>query len=104
MKSADVIIGNSSSGIIEAPSFELPAVNIGRRQNGRYQGKNVINVREHTAKAIKIAIKKALSPQFRKSLKNMENPYGDGRSAERIVKILETIPVNEKLLYKKISY
>ncbi len=104
MKSADVIIGNSSSGIIEAPSFELPAVNIGRRQNGRYQSKNVINVRHHDPKAIKMTIKKALSPKFKKSLKGMKNPYGDGRSAERIVEILETVPINEKLLYKKIAY
>ena len=104
MKSVDVIIGNSSSGIIEAPSFELPAVNIGRRQNGRYQSKNVINVRHHDPKAIKMTIKKALSPKFKKSLKGMKNPYGDGRSAKRIVEILETVPINEKLLYKKIAY
>jgi UDP-N-acetylglucosamine 2-epimerase len=61
-------------------------------------------VRHHDPKAIKITIKKALSPKFRNSLNGMKNPYGDGRSAKRIVEILETIPINEKLLYKKITY
>lgn len=104
MNVASVLVGNSSSGIIEAPLFKLPAVNIGRRQDGRFQGKNVLNVHEHDAKAIVSAIKKALSRNFRKSLKSMKSPYGDGHSSERIVKILETIPVDEKLLFKKITY
>lgn len=104
MKYASVLVGNSSSGILEAPTFKLPAVNIGRRQEGRYQGENVINVPEHDAEAICLAIKKTLTSEFRDSLKDMLNPYGDGRSSEKIVHILETIPVNEELLYKRITY
>lgn len=104
MNIADVLVGNSSSGILEAPSFKLPAVNIGRRQEGRFQGKNVINVKEHDPVEIETAIKKALSPEFRNSLKNMENPYGDGHSSERIVDILENLEIEEKLLFKQITY
>ncbi len=101
---ASVIVGNSSSGIIEAPSFKLPAVNIGRRQEGRFQGKNVINVTEHEPAAIEAAVRRALSKEFRDSLKDMENPYGDGNSSKRILQILETICIDEKLLFKQITY
>lgn len=104
LNTAAVIVGNSSSGILEAPSFSLPAVNIGRRQEGRFQGKNVINVKEHEQTSIVSAIKRALSPEFRDSLIDMENPYGDGHSSARIVDILENIKIDEKLLFKKITY
>lgn len=104
MSTANVIVGNSSSGILEAPSFGLPAVNIGRRQEGRFQGKNVINVKEHKEEVIISAIERALSHEFRASLKNMENPYGDGHSSERIVDILENVKIDEKLLFKQITY
>jgi len=105
MNVASAIVGNSSSGIIEAPSFQLPAINIGRRQKDRFQGKNVINVENHeNIEKIEKAIRKALSREFKESLKNLENPYGDGKSCSRILKILETIPLNEKLLFKKITY
>lgn len=101
---ASVIVGNSSCGIIEAPSFKLPAVNIGRRQEGRLQAKNVINVLEHDPIKIISAIQKALSFEFRNSLKYLRNPYGDGRSSERIIKILNSISIDERLLFKRISY
>ena len=104
MNVASVLIGNSSSGILEAPSFGLPAVNIGRRQEGRFQGKNVINVGEHDPIEIAAGVKKALSQKFRDSLKNMENPYGDGHSSERILRILENLKIDEKLLFKRITY
>ncbi len=104
MDAASVIVGNSSSGILEAPSFKLPAVNIGRRQKGRYQGSNVINVEKHDKELIKNAIQKALSKDFNKKLSETNNPYGDGKSSERIVEVLETIPINEKLLYKNLTY
>jgi UDP-hydrolysing UDP-N-acetyl-D-glucosamine 2-epimerase len=103
MSIASAIVGNSSSGILEAPSFELPAINIGRRQAGRYQGKNVINV-NHDADEIYEAIKKATDPVFRRSLQGIPNPYGDGKSSERIVNILSTIEINEKLMFKQLSY
>lgn len=101
---ASVLVGNSSSGIIEAPSFKLPVVNIGRRQEGRFRGDNVIDVEHHEAAAIENAIRRALSPDFIRGLEKSENPHGDGHSSERIVKILETIPIDEKLLYKKITF
>lgn len=103
MNAASVIVGNSSSALLEAPSFELPAVNIGRRQEGRYQGNNVINV-EHEPDKIKETIIKSLSNDFRQNLKNITNPYGDGKSSERIIKILKEIDIDEKLLIKKITY
>lgn len=103
MKVADVIVGNSSSGIIEAPTYKLPAVNIGNRQRGRLQGVNVINV-GYDEKGIIAAIKKAMTPQFRKRVAAGKNPYGDGRSAKRIVEILATVPIDEKLLVKRMPY
>ena len=101
---ASVIVGNSSSALIEAPSFRLPAVNIGRRQTGRFQAKNVIDVPEHCAASIRTAIDKALDPAFRESLAGLQNPYGDGRSSERIVDILSSVKIDERLLYKQLAY
>ena len=98
------MIGNSSAAIREAPSFHLPAVNIGTRQQGRLRAKNVIDV-DHDEHEITRAIKKALyDNQFIKELKKITNPYGDGKSAQRIVDILETIPINLDMVQKKIAY
>lgn len=102
MRTAAVLVGNSSSGILEAPTFKVPAVNIGRRQKGRVQGANVINC-DHDEHAIELAIKKALEPKFKESLKDLENPYGDGKSSDRILKILKEIPIDEKLLIKEMT-
>ncbi len=103
LRVASVIVGNSSSGLLEAPTFGLPAVNIGNRQHNRLQGANVINA-DYSRKEIEKAIKKALDPKFKKSLKGMANPYGDGKSSKRIVDILESIPINDKLLVKRLTY
>jgi len=103
MDIAEVIVGNSSSGIIEAPTFKLPAVNIGNRQNGRLQSTNVINV-GYEANAINQAITKAISKKFKVKVAKCKNPYGDGKSARRIVDILESIPIDDKLLIKRITY
>lgn len=103
MTIAGAIVGNSSSGLLEAPTFKLPAVNIGNRQKGRMQAINVINVNYDTI-AIDRAIKKALSAQFKKRISNCLNPYGDGHSAKRIVDILAKIPIDDKLLIKRITY
>jgi len=87
IKQLDVVIGNSSSGLIEAPSFERPVVNIGTRQDGRTKAKNVIDVASDVG-AIQEGIRLALSSNFRESLKGMENPYdpfGDGNVSARIV-------------------
>jgi UDP-N-acetylglucosamine 2-epimerase len=100
MKHASAMIGNSSSGIIEAPSFQLPVVNIGNRQRGRVRAKNVIDV-VCSRHEIRAAIKKAISPEFRTSLVNLDNPYGDGHAAERIVNELKQVEFNQSLLQKR---
>jgi UDP-hydrolysing UDP-N-acetyl-D-glucosamine 2-epimerase len=103
MKLASVMVGNSSSGIMEAPSFGTPSVNIGRRQIGRPQAENVINVDYH-APAIVEAIRKATSPEFRERAKRSRNPYGDGHASERIVDVLKNITLDHKLLFKEMTY
>lgn len=103
LRYASVLVGNSSSGVIEAPSFELPVVNIGRRQEGRVQARNVLNV-DHDTDAIRAALEQALSDGFRSSLAGLENPYGDGRASERIVRALAEVAIDEELLYKRLIY
>ncbi|MBM4134856.1 MAG: UDP-N-acetylglucosamine 2-epimerase (hydrolyzing) [Nitrospira sp.] len=105
MNVASVMVGNSSSGLIEAPCFGLPAVNIGTRQRGRMRGSNVIDV-PCEGKAIRSAIEQAMTKEFREKLKvESGNPYmGDGRVAARIVDVLRALKVDERLLKKQISY
>lgn len=104
MNVASAMVGNSSSGIIEASSFGLPVINIGLRQRGRKKTKNVIDV-DHNKKEIKSAIEKALyDKSFRAMAKNYKNPYGDGKTGIRIADILSKIKINRKLLQKKITY
>jgi GDP/UDP-N,N'-diacetylbacillosamine 2-epimerase (hydrolysing) len=100
LKICDVLVGNSSSGIIEAASFNLPVVNIGSRQYGRERAENVIDV-AYNKKEIKRAIDKSISnKKFKEKIKNIKNPYGDGKTGERVVDILENIKINKKLLQK----
>jgi len=89
---AAAMVGNSSSGLIEAPAFELPVVNVGNRQRGRERAANVIDA-PCAADAIAAAIRTAISPAFRKSLKGLQNPYGDGHASERIVETLTRVPL-----------
>jgi len=103
MKAAFVLVGNSSSGIIEAPLFKLPVVNIGNRQMGRMRGVNVINVSHNSAK-IKLAIQKAISPKFKKQAAKAVSLYGDGKSAKRILDILAKLKIDNKLLVKQLTY
>ena len=105
MNVAHVMVGNSSSGLIEAPCFKLPAVNVGTRQRGRQRGNNVIDVGSNRHE-IKAAIERALSAEFRENLEaNYENPYrGDGQVSRRIVQLLKTVPITEDLLKKQITY
>ena len=91
MKYVDFLIGNSSSGIIEAASFYKPVVNIGNRQSGRLKGLNVIDC---SIKDLKKSIKLALSDGFIKKCSNQKNVYGDGRSATRIVDELSSQPLS----------
>lgn len=100
MRVARAMIGNSSSGLLEAPSFHLPVVNIGRRQEGRVRAKNIIDV-EHDQASILHGIKRALDPEFRSSLYGTSNPYGDGGASARIVKVLKETKIDEHLVVKK---
>lgn len=96
---ADVLIGNSSSGVWEAPSFELPAVNIGERQRGRIRAANVIDAPADRAE-IEAAIARALDPSFRDGLRGIVNPYGDGRASERIATVLDEVELDRRLIAK----
>lgn len=104
LKYCKVLVGNSSSGLLEAPTFKTPAVNIGRRQMGRDQGINVINS-DFEEEAIYRAIQKALDPVFQAYLdQHCVNPYGDGRSSERILELISSIQVDDKFIAKDITY
>jgi len=100
LRHVEAIVGNSSSGIMEAASFALPAVDVGMRQQGRERGRNVLSVAADKT-AILEAIATARSEPFRRSLAGMENPYGDGRAAERIATVLAEVPLGERLLIKR---
>lgn len=101
MARAAAMVGNSSSGIIEAPSFQLPVVNIGSRQQGRTRGANVIDV-PCERQAIAQGIARALSPEFRAAgLAGAPNPYGDGGAARRIVDVLRTVVLDHTLITKR---
>jgi len=99
MGRAAAMVGNSSSGIIEAASFRLPVVNIGNRQAGRLRPANVIDAGE-SQEEISAALNRALDPAFRDSLANLQNPYGDGRAAEIIVDKLQSVSLDQRLLKK----
>jgi UDP-hydrolysing UDP-N-acetyl-D-glucosamine 2-epimerase len=96
---ADALIGNSSSGIMEAASLALPVVNVGMRQQGRERSRNVVDCIAD-APAIRTAIERVLEPEFRKNLTGMKNPYGDGDAAVNIARVLTTVPL-DRLLVKQ---
>lgn len=100
MSHAAAMVGNSSSGIVEAASVGLPVVNVGRRQRGRIRGRNVIDV-ACAAPDIEGAVRRAIDPQFRRSLDGLVNPYGDGGAAPRIVEVLKSVALGAELLVKK---
>ena len=96
MAHVDAVVGNSSSGLYEAPSFKVPTVNIGDRQKGRLHATSIIDCAPR-ADAISNAIKEA----FSKDCSATTNPYGDGRSAERIISIIKSLPDYQGLLKKR---
>lgn len=104
MKTCDVLVGNSSCGILEAPLIKRPVVNIGLRQQEREHAENVIFV-PYDKEAVKKAIEKALYDEdFKDKVKNCKNPYGDGKAGVRIADILSKIKIDKKILQKKITY
>ena len=100
LRHADLMIGNSSSGLIEAPSFGLPVVNVGSRQRGRLRGANVIDV-EPSREDILRGIEAAQALSFRVRARAAANPYGDGHAAPRIVEILRSVPIDVRLVQKR---
>lgn len=104
LKYADCLVGNSSSGIIESSTFKTPTINIGRRQHKRLRPKNVLDIEEFNVKKIISLINKSQSKNFRKMIKNIKNPYGDGNSSLKIINILSKTKIDDKLLIKNLTY
>lgn len=103
LKNADIMVGNSSSGILESASFSLPTVNIGDRQKGRMSPENVIHCvceKENIVHSIELG----MSTEFRKKLAGYVNPYGDGNAAKRIVEVLKEIDLKDEALVCKKFY
>lgn len=92
VRAADVVIGNSSSGLIEVPALHRPTVNLGDRQKGRLRGPSVIDAPENRD-SIERAIRTALSPAFQERLPSMESPYGRGAAGRKISETLRSVPV-----------
>jgi GDP/UDP-N,N'-diacetylbacillosamine 2-epimerase (hydrolysing) len=99
LKYMDFIIGNSSSGLLEAPSFKIGTINIGDRQNGRLKAKSVVDCLPNK-KNMKRAIKKIYSNKFQKILKDVQNPYDNGCASKKITKVLKKVKL-DKILKKK---
>ncbi len=103
MKYCGVIVGNSSSALIEAPYLRKPVVNIGNRQQGRLMAENIIQT-NYNSDDIYNGIKKAFSLEFNEFVKTVESLYGEGSTSEEIVKVLKGVELGEKLLKKKLSW
>lgn len=104
LRHAKCLLGNSSSGLLEAPSLGLPVVNIGTRQRGRIHGFNVIFVDNDKSQILKALSKSLYDENYRKAVKKAFNPYGNGNASQKIVEILQTIEINRNLIYKNITY
>ena len=102
LKNCLFIIGNSSSGIIEAPFFKKACVNIGRRQKGRYKGLNVVDS-DSTLISIRKSIAKVMSTEFRENLKTCDSPYGDGNSTKKLIELLIQHETSQKLIVKDLT-
>jgi UDP-hydrolysing UDP-N-acetyl-D-glucosamine 2-epimerase len=100
LRQVDMLVGNSSSGIMESASFALPTVNVGLRQQGRERPRNVLDA-DADANSILQAVGRARAREFRESLAGMANPYGEGCASETIVRVLTTVPLSQTLLMKR---
>ena len=104
LSEASVLLGNSSAGVIESTSFNLPAINIGPRQEGRERGDNVLNV-PHNAEAILGALQRALQDEaFLKKARKAQSPYGDGHASERIAECLAELEIVPDLFVKQLTF
>jgi len=99
VKNADIVIGNSSSGIVEAPAFKKTTINIGKRQQGRLKAASIIDCAENE-QAITEAIKRGISPEFKEIAKNAVNPYGQGNASYKIKEYLKKVSLNDILMKK----
>ncbi|MCM3124161.1 MULTISPECIES: UDP-N-acetylglucosamine 2-epimerase [unclassified Mesobacillus] len=100
LKFASMVIGNSSSGLVEAPSFGIPTINIGDRQKGRIQAESIISC-EPKFLSVKNAIDLALTDEFKNRAKRVVNPYGDGRTSEKVVSSLKEVLLENRIELKK---
>lgn len=103
LKYARMVIGNSSSGLIEVPSFHIPTINIGDRQKGRIQGETVINCAPEKDAILK-AIDKANASDFRLSIQDAVNPYGDGGTSGKMIEVITDFLMNNRIDLKKQFY
>jgi GDP/UDP-N,N'-diacetylbacillosamine 2-epimerase (hydrolysing) len=92
----DAVVGNSSSGLLETPSFKIGTINIGDRQKGRIKANSVIDCKPNK-ESIKKAFEKLYSKEFQEALKSVQNPYGDGCASKKIVEVLKTIKLDDIL-------
>jgi len=100
LREVGLMLGNSSSGVMESPALRLPTVNVGLRQQGRERAANIIDAPPERD-AILAAVARASTPAFREGLAGLASPYGDGRAAERIVRVLTEVPLGEALRLKR---
>jgi GDP/UDP-N,N'-diacetylbacillosamine 2-epimerase (hydrolysing) len=104
MKSVDVLIGNSSSGIVEAPTLKTPVINIGDRQRGRERSNNILDVKPTKEDIIKSVHYVLSNKEFQRRVKNCVNVFGGGNASKEIINILKNLEIDDKLLTKRIIY
>lgn len=103
VKYSDLVLGNSSSGIIEAPCFDVPTVNVGKRQEGRLRAKSVIDCNTAELEIVD-AMNQALSRSFRTSILECQNPYGGGNTSYKIVQTIKDFIYNKSITVEKRFY
>jgi len=103
VRHCEFVIGNSSSGMVEAPFFRIPTVNVGDRQKGRIRHESIIDT-DYTVASIRKGIKKALSKSFKTKLEQMEFKFGNGHAAEKMVEIIKSTNIDQKLLRKRLDF
>ena len=99
-----VWVGNSSAGMIESASLHVPVVNIGIRELGREHAENVLSIPNNKLEIKKAVLKCIKNEKFRQKLMLVQNPWGDGYTAEKMIRILKKVRINDKLLTKQITY
>jgi UDP-N-acetylglucosamine 2-epimerase (non-hydrolysing)/GDP/UDP-N,N'-diacetylbacillosamine 2-epimerase (hydrolysing) len=104
MKATDLMIGNSSSGIIEAPSFKIPVINIGSRQQGRNRSGSIIDVDPKKSSILRAVDCALTNKNFAQKVRRCRNKFGDGTASQKIVKVLKHIKIDETLIQKQITY